>query len=115
MIPLLPAMPADVVLNGRPLTLTPRWGCLLFRRIADAGTHATTAGGLWIPQQTLVEQQQLQAEVIGRGEGVEDAHLLPGVRVITRRFGKSMWLDDDETVFEAPERFVQAVVLTVPA
>jgi hypothetical protein len=30
--------------------------------------------------------------------------------VLTRRFGKSLWLDDDERHFEAPEGFVLAVV-----
>jgi hypothetical protein len=109
-IPNLPAMPATLTIGGRAVQVTPRFGCLIFRALDDTDTHDRTEGGLWIPPQALADQQQLQAEVVGRGEGVEDALLLPGARVLTRRFGKSLWLDDDERHFEAPEGFVLAVV-----
>ncbi len=107
---MIPAMPATIKLRGRDATVTPPWGCLILRTLGDDDIHQQTAGGLWIPPAAEADQRLMQATVAGRGEGVAEALLLPGMRVITKRFGKSPWLDDDETCFVVAEEFVLAVV-----
>ena len=110
MTPTLPAMPATIHVGGRDRAATPPWGCLILRALGDDDIQAQTAGGLWIPPQAEADQTLMQAVVAGRGEGVEDPLLLPGMRVLTRRFGRSPWLDDDQRHFVAAEDFVLAVV-----
>lgn len=84
---------------------------VLLKRLPVDELADRTPAGLWLPQQSVdVHQRHMQGEVVAIGPEVEQAELVPGMRVLTGRYDRA-WLDKDGEYWIVNENSCQAIIL----
>jgi co-chaperonin GroES (HSP10) len=82
---------------------------VLLRELPDDMLGDTTEGGIVIPEQSADHQRLMQGEILAVGDAVEDATLLPGLRVICGRW-RRVPLAPDGTTWVCSEDEIEALL-----
>lgn len=96
---------ADAIQSASPMGRK-----LICTRVADTELQDTTLGGIIMPDQSVdLHQRHMQAEIVAVGPDVEEGALLPGFRVLLRRYSQH-FLGDDGDYFVVAEPDVLAIL-----